>query len=231
MKETIRILASLLLFFFFFQTNAQNIFGETVEALEQRLKVDSNLYQRLTARFNAGDTTLTIKELSTLYYGYALNPGFNPAREERVLDAASSLGRRERYEEAQHLLDNFLSKNPACLAALLESGYNAWLMDDSIRTVLGYQKYFSLLEVPLQSGTGESFEKAFVVSSTRDVELVLDKMGFVSTAQSLVVQNGQNYQIVTAVKDENRKEGRTFYFNVELSRRGMEDSILRNKKQ
>lgn len=171
-----------------------------------------------------------MRELSTLYYGNALGADYNPIREDRVLDAASSLNRRQRYEEARNLLNNFLSKNPACLAALLESGYNSWLMDDSLQTVLGYQKYFSLLEVPFQSGTGESFEKAFVVSSTRDIELVLDKMDFVSTGNSLVVQKGQNYQIVTAVKDDNRKEGQTFYFNVELSKRGMENSILKNNK-
>ena len=192
---------------------------------------DTTLYQRLADRFNEGDITLTLNELSTLYYGYALRPGYNPVREERVLDAASALGRRERYEDAQNLLNNFLSKNPACLAALLENGYNAWLMEDSLHTVQGYQKYYALLEVPLKSGTGESFEKAFVVSSTRDIELVLDKLGFVSTGQSLVQENGQNFQIVKAVRDENKKEEQTFYFNVELSKRGMQGTIMKNRKQ
>ncbi len=229
MKGTIRILIPLFLTFFFFQMQAQNIFGESIEALGQRLRADTSLYPSLATRFNAGDATLTTGDLSDLYYGYALSPDFDPVREDRVLDAASSLNRRERYEEAQSLLHNFLSQNPACLAALLEDGYNAWLQDDSLGTVHGYRKYFSLLEIPLQSGTGDSFESAFVVSSNRDVELVLDKLGFLSVGQSLVAKNGQNYQLVTAVKEDDKKLRRYFYFNVELPRRAMQSSIRKNR--
>ena len=120
MKKTIGILIAFLPLFFLPRVQGQNVFGETIEVIGQRLMADTTLYQRLADRFNEGDITLTLNELSTLYYGYALRPGYNPVREERVLDAASALGRRERYEDAQNLLNNFLSKNPACLAALLE---------------------------------------------------------------------------------------------------------------
>lgn len=209
---------------------AQTVFGETIEVMEQRLKADTSLYQRIGSRLIAGDTTLTINELSTVYYGNALRPGYNPIHEDRILDAVSSLARRDRYEDALKLIDNFLAKNPGCLPAWLERGFTCFLAEDSLQTVETYRKYYQLLDVPLRSGTGESFEQAFVVASLRDVELVVDKLGYLVGGQSLVVKNGQNYQIVNGTKEGDKTAKPVFYFNVELPvKRGMQQSL--QKKQ
>ena len=193
------------------------------------------MYHRIGERFLAGDVALTNRELSTIYYGAALRPGYNPLQEERILDAMSSLGRRDRYAEALSLCDNFLKKNPASLAAWLERGYTCWLLEDSAQTVETYRKYYQLLDVPLRSGTGESFEQAYVVASLRDVELVVDKLGFVMKGESLVTKDGptgasQRYHIVNCEKEGDKNLKPTFYFNVDLPMsRGMQQSL--KKKQ
>lgn len=198
--------------------------------MEARLKADSALYGRIGERFLKGDVTLTNRDLSTIYYGAALRPSYNPLQEERILDAMNSLGRRDRYPEALALCDNFLKKNPGSLAAWLERGYTCYLMDDSLQTVETYHKYYQLLDIPLRSGTGESFEQAFVVASLRDIELVVDKLGFVVKGQSIVTNNGQQYQIVNCEKEGDKKQAITFYFNVELPMgHGMQQSL--KKKQ
>ncbi|MBK9015311.1 MAG: DUF4919 domain-containing protein [Saprospiraceae bacterium] len=226
MKKNIIVLSICLSVFPIFNITAQTVYGESIEVMEQRLKADSSMYERIGARFLAGDATLTNRDLSTIYYGAALRSSYNPLQEERILDAMNSLGRRDRYPEALSLCDNFLSKNPGSLAAWLERGYTYWLLEDSLQTVETYRKYYQLLDVPLKSGTGESFEQAFVVASLRDVELVVDKLGFVAKGQSLVTKDGQRYHIVNCEKEGDKTLKPTYYFNVDLPlSRGMQQSL------
>ncbi|MCF8246018.1 MAG: DUF4919 domain-containing protein [Saprospiraceae bacterium] len=226
MKKYSWTLAFFLAFFSISKVTSQIVYGETIEVIAGRLEADSALYNRIGERFLAADTTLTNRELSTIYYGAALRHGYNPLQEERILDAMNSLGRRDRYAEALSLCDNFLSKNPASLAAWLERGYTCWLLEDSTQTVETYRKYYQLLDIPLRSGTGESFEQAFVVASLRDVELVVDKLGFVVKGESLVTKEGQRYHIVKCEKEGDDKLKPTFYFNVDLPMsRGMQQSL------
>ncbi|MBI1226144.1 MAG: DUF4919 domain-containing protein [Bacteroidetes bacterium] len=230
MKKYSWILALCLAVFTIFKTEAQLVYGETIEVLEARLKADSSMYQRIGKRFLSGDASLTNRELSTIYYGAALRPDFNPLQQDRILDAMSSLGRRDRYPEALSLCDNFLKKNPASLAAWLERGYTCYLMEDSMQTVETYRKYYQLLDIPLRSGTGESFEQAFVVASLRDIELVVDKLGFIVKGESLVTNNGQHYHLVNCEKEGDKTMKSTYYFNVDLPMsRGMQQSL--NKKK
>ncbi len=232
MKMTFLAFTAFLIFSPFLKTTAQNVYGETIEVLEQRLQADTSLYNSIGQRFYSGETNLTSQEMATLYYGHALRKEYNSVREDRLLDAANSLSRRGKFPEAISLMGNFLSKNPGSLTGWLERGYTAWMAEDSLQTVQNYQKYFALLDVPLKSGTGETFETAFVISSLRDMELVLDKLGYYMTGQSLLENNGQSYKIVTAKKDDNKSIEKTFYFNVQLPvKRGMQQSLEQNKKK
>lgn len=208
------------------KTLSQTVYGETIQVLEERLLADTSLYHRIGSKLLQGDTSLTNRELATIYYGNALRPGYNPLQEERILDAMNTLGRRDRYAEALSLCDNFLKKNPGSLPAWLERGYTCWLLEDSVQTVETYRKYYQLLDVPLHSGTGESFEQAMVVASLRDIELVVDKLGFVVTGQSLLTQDGVRFHIVNCAKEDDKSQTSTYYFNVELPLgRGMQQSL------
>jgi|GEM_PF-609499 len=231
MKKYSWILSLCLSFGFLSTLSGQTVYGETIQVLEEKMKADSALYLHLSERFHKGDPSLTNRELSLLYYGSTLRPGFNPLQEERILDAMNTLARRDKYAEALSLCDNFLKKNPASLAAWLERGYTCWLMEDSTKTVETYRKYYQLLDVPMRSGTGESFEQAFVVASMRDIELVLDKLGFVIKGQSIVTRDeadgtSQHFQIVNCEKDGDKTTTASFYFNVELPlSHGMQQSL------
>lgn len=230
MKKSITVFTVVLSMLSFSQIIAQSVYGESIQVMEERLKADTAMYDRLGARFVGGDAALTNRDLATIYYGNALRPGYNPLQEERILDAMNTLARRDRYAEALSLCDNFLKKNPGSLAAWLERGYTCWLLEDSVQTVKTYQQYYQILDVPLRSGTGESFEQAMVVASLRDVELVVDKLGFVAKGQSLVTKGDQQYHIVTCAKDGDKTQAPTYYFNVTLPlSRGMQQSL--RKKQ
>lgn len=201
-------------------TIAQMVHGENMADIAYRISNDTSLYGRLADRFAEGDSTMSMRDLSTLYYGYAMRKEYNPLSEDRVLKAVYALGRREKYSDAQNLLDNFLEKHPACLSALLEQSYLSWLQEDSLATVNGFAKYYQLLDVPLLSGDGNSSENAFVVSSERDMELVLDKLGYAITGQSLITKQGRHYYLVTCNTEENKDQEKQFYFDVDMVVKG-----------
>lgn len=218
--QAIRNLSFVIILFASQNIHAQLVHGENMADIEYRISNDSTLYPRLAARFASEGNDLSIKELSTLYYGNTLRPEYDPLAEDRILKAVYALGRREKYDEATSLLDNYLGKHPACLSALLEQAYLAWMMEDSLATVNGFAKYYQLLEVPLTSGDGNSSESAFVVSSERDMELVLDKLGYNITGQSLITKNDRHFYLVTCNTEEDLKMKKQFYFDVDMVIRG-----------
>jgi uncharacterized protein DUF4919 len=206
--------------------SAQVVFGEAVEEIGKRIAADSTLYPQLSERFSLGDTTLTLEDLGTLYYGSAFLPNFDPYREERIIDAADALARREKAYDALSLLDNFLSRNPASLRALLEMAYNSWVVNDTASTGPAYQKYYQMLKVPMASGTGESPETAYVIRSVQDQELVLNELNLVGMKENLVMRNGQSFHVVSSAKENDLKTRKDVYFNVELPlKRGKQQSL------
>ncbi|MFQ5446788.1 MAG: DUF4919 domain-containing protein [Saprospiraceae bacterium] len=212
--------------------SAQMVFGEPVEEIGKRISADSTLYPQLAERFSGDDTTLTLAELGTLYYGSAFLPEFDPYREERIIDAADALARREKPYDALNLLDNFLSRNPASLRALLEKAYNLWVVDDSLETGPAYKRYFQMLKVPLASGTGESPETAYVIRSVQDQELVLNELNLVGMNESLIMRNGQSFHVVSSAKENDIKNRKNVYFNVELPlKRGKQQSLQNHNGQ
>lgn len=195
--------------------NAQLTFDEVLE-IGERVKKDTALYQSVEKRFLEGDSTLTLEDLQVLYYGSVFLPGYEPYREARIIEAADAISRRNKHYQSMELLDNFLKRNPASLRALLDKAYLSWVINDSLNTQKNYDRYFQLLEVPLQSGDGAGFETAFILRSEQDEELVLDRLDYVALRANLVNHNGLSYHIVTAAEDEDLDKRRNFYFLIEL---------------
>jgi hypothetical protein len=189
---------------------------EQVMALGQKVQADTAAYQKLAERFAAGDSTLQYEELAMLYYGSAFLPGFDPYQEERIIEAADALARRDRPWDARSLLDHFLENNPASLRALLDKAYLSWVTDDSAAIQPNYFRYYQLLSVPLKSGDGLSPATAIIVRSVQDEELVLNAMDRVALAKSLQTIDGLAYHVVSTAPEKNLDKRTDFYFIIEL---------------
>lgn len=195
--------------------SAQLTFDKILE-IGERVRSDTTLYHSIERRFAEGDTTLALEDLQTLYYGSSFLPDYDPYREASIIEAADAMSRRNQHYESMALLENFLKKNPASLRALLDKAYLSWVINDSLHTQMNYYRYFRLLQVPLQSGDGKSFETAFILRSEQDEELVLDRLNYIGLSESLVTNNGLYYHIVTAAEDDDLDKRRNFYFLIEL---------------
>lgn len=215
---------------FVFETKAQTINGVPFTSFEQRLLADTSIYSGLSKRFLQGDTTLTSDEMTLIYYGSVLQPDFNPYQESRVIKAGNSLSRRGKYEEALRLFGNLLSNHPASLTAWLEKSFTLWEDGQQLQSDEVYNQFMRLMQVPASSGSGDSFESAFVVRMVEDEELILIEKGFVATQPKLITRQGHRYHVITCLKKDDEKVQREFYFNVQLPfQYGVQQSLQKNR--
>ena len=215
---------------FVFETQAQTINGVPFQSIEQRLLADTSIYTSIAGRFLQGDTSLTSDEMTLLYYGSVLQPDFNPYQESRVIKAGNSLSRRGKHEEAIRLFGNLLANHPASLAALLEKSFTLWEADRRAESDAVYGQFLRLMQVPVSSGSGESFETAIVVRMVDDEELILIEKGFVATEPKLITRQGQRYHLVPCLKKEDVNVQQNFYFNVQLPlEHGVQQSLKKNR--
>lgn len=189
---------------------------EQVMGLGERVRQDSAAYVRLAERFAAGDSTLTHEELAMLYYGSAFMPDYDPYQEERIIEAADALARRDRPWDARRLLDHFLEKNPASLRALLDKAYLSWVTNDSAAIPANYFRYYQMLSVPLKSGDGLSPETAIIVRSIQDEELVLNQLDRVALAKSIQTIGNLTYHVVSTAPEKKLDKRTDYYFIIEL---------------
>ena len=214
---------------FFSEMKAQTINGVPFQSIEQRLLADTSIYGSIAGRFLQRDTSLTSDEMTMLYYGSVLRPGFNPSQENRVVQAGNSLTRRGKHEDALRLFDNLLTNHPASLSGWLEKSFALWQAGRREESDAVYGQFLQLMQVPLSSGSGESFESAIVVRMLEDEELILIEKGFVATDPKLFTRQGQRYHIVPCLKKGNESVEQNFYFNVQLPERGVQQSLQKNR--
>jgi hypothetical protein len=76
------------------------------------VKTDPEGFRSLTNRFLIGDSTLTLREKATVYYGQAFTDGFNPHASYPLVEEAYGNGD---YSTTLLLADQALATNPASL--------------------------------------------------------------------------------------------------------------------
>jgi tetratricopeptide (TPR) repeat protein len=220
----------LILAVFVVETKAQTINGVPFQSIEQRLLADTSIYSGIAGRFHQGDSTLTADEMTLLYYGSVLRPDFNPYQESRVIKAGNSLSRRGKHEDALRLFDNLLSKHPASMSGWLEKSFALWEADQKAESDAVYSQFLRLMQVPLSTGSGESFDSAIVVRMVEDEELILIEKGYVATEPKLITRQGQRYHMVPCLQKGDANVQKTFYFNVQLPlEHGVQQSLKKNR--
>ena len=87
------------------------------DEIKEYMKVHETDYRDIEKRFIEGDPSMSLRDLSILYFGHALTPECNSTQ---LWDInADSLLRNEKYEELLKVCEETLEKHPASLAANL----------------------------------------------------------------------------------------------------------------
>ena len=151
-----------------------------VNAAEHNVKVDLNRikvdvvsnpdnYRSLLNRFVVGDTTLTLDEMATVYYGYAYTLDYNPLDKYEALEKCYNDGE---YAETWQLCSEALKYNPVSLDLTIKALVAANNCD--IKTahamIPALESRFNLIStIILSSGKGTADDSPFIVICTQDI--------------------------------------------------------------
>ncbi len=138
-----------------------------------RIKVDvatnPGNFSSLMNRFLIGDTTLTLDEMATVYYGYAFTSDYDPSDHYPAIEKA--YGERD-YTTTWSLAENALKYNPVSLDLTIKALVAANNSDNpEVRKMIPtlQNRYDLVSTVILSSGMGTTTESPFIVICDEDM--------------------------------------------------------------
>lgn len=142
-----------------------------------RIKIDvaqnPGEYQALMNRFLIGDTTLTLDQLATVYYGYAFSYDYDPTDHNDEIDRAYD---SRDYQTTWRLCDEALKLNPVSLDLTIKALVAANNgKDEKARQKIPtlQNRYAMLSDLILSSGKGTSPESPFIVICEDDMGRII----------------------------------------------------------
>lgn len=127
----------------------------------------------LTERFEQGDTTLTMQEVATVYYGYSFTPNYQP--DERYPEIAQAYEDKD-YAKTASMVKEAMKVNPVSLDLIVFGALSSpKLHTDEGRAdaLLFRRKLDMLVDMIFATGTGISPESPFYVICDSDIERLL----------------------------------------------------------
>lgn len=176
-------------------------------------------YPSLLKRFAEADTSLTIEEIHSLYYGYVLQKDYSPYLHLEEEDQAREILNQDKVtkkdaEKAIKLLDKAVEKAPMHLRLYMYRHYARTLVygEDSKPVNDDAFRYVALISAIAASGDGSDYESAFHVAIVAHSYNFMNYYGFKPTGQSLQSNKGQQFDVFPL--EENEFDYDELYVNV-----------------
>lgn len=193
----------------------QTVYGYELDSIGAYVQNDPELYQQLSTRFQAGDSTLNEIEFLVIYYGSAYLDSYSPYGETTGEQAMIALFNEEKYQEAIDMGEGILQENPAYAEMYFNVAVTYDKMGDTTALNRYLDLYYQLLSIPAFSGSGNTMDSAMVVRSVNDEYVLLREMGYGRPqGQSLVWNEAETIPYdVMKVQDEEGND-KDIYFNI-----------------
>lgn len=170
-------------------------------------------YEELLTRAKAQDPTLNFTELRL---AYTQTEGYSPYEfDSETRDAAVQALKNQDYARAAQLADKLLSDNYLDLEGHLLAHAAAKRQKDEASAKQHEYMLDGLFKAITDSGDGKSTRTAWQVISVREEYIVCQMMEARVLKQSLIQENGHNYDQLT-VRREKDSQDRDLFFNVDL---------------
>lgn len=180
-------------------------------------------YPTLLKRFIAADTTMSIEELHCLYYGSALQEGYNPygSGEKENVDKVLEILNKENpskkeLKKALKYLNKAIDKSPLDLDLYNYRHYVDVLLygQESAQADADAFHFVALISVILYSGDGKDYPTAFYVISPSHEYAFLGYNGLSFKGQILKNNGGKSFDVLEITENEYGIEN--IYFNIDV---------------
>ncbi|MBO4488145.1 MAG: DUF4919 domain-containing protein [Bacteroidales bacterium] len=138
------------------------------QKIEKFVQSQPDKFGALMTRFSAGDSSLTVEELATLYYGSFFSTDYDY---EGASKALVDLKKQEDYKNAMDLCLKELEKSPCSIDLL----FDAWLFAKELgqdNSLYGH-RLNQILSVILASGDGREQKTAYKVVAVSDEYFII----------------------------------------------------------
>lgn len=143
-------------------------------------------YPSLLAKFQARDSSLTPQMYQYLYYGYAFQDTYSPYIKVDDIEKFRELFDKKKYKKAIKIGNDILQEAPFNLNVILKMAVALKQNGQEELGELYTQQWVNILRCIEHSGTGETCEQGFVVTSVSDEYFFMYIFELSYTSQSLV---------------------------------------------
>lgn len=170
-------------------------------------------YPDLLARFQKGDTTLSLNQKRHLYYGYTFQENFKNFKFKGVLDSISKYENSNTNEallKALEFRNEVLNKNPF-ETGIIDGKIGIYKkLENQEEFMKGIHQISSIFDAILSSGNGLTKETAIVVTSVSAEYEIISLLGFNPVKEPIVVD--KNLDFVEIANNDKNVKG--IYFDV-----------------
>ncbi len=207
----------LLIGFLFMNLQAQispEVYGISMDTIQKWVHEKPAYFQALKRKFKKTD--LTDAQMVMLYYGTAFLPDYKPEEAEKEVEIVYKLTGNMDFEAGLKTAEVLLKKYPVNARLYMLAGYAAKKTGDEKKAKFYYKKYGDLLRVPLYSGDGKSFDKAYIVRSISDEFLILNQNDLELDRQEVRYYNRMPFDKMQVSTKKSPAEKQDLYFNIYL---------------
>jgi len=225
--KIVKILGILFLFLNITDVTAQKntqvkVYGISLDTLSKMVKNHPKYFEHLRKKWTKTPEKITDDEMILLYYGSAFMKDYQPKNEDNSIEKMSQTINELDFETAIKNGEKLINVYPLNSRLYMLLGYAYKQIGQINKSKDYYKRYAQLLRVPLYSGNGKSFEKAFVVRTVSDEYLILNNkdLELVQLELRYHLEKPYDVMLITA-KLKNNERMKTLpkeklYFNVYL---------------
>ncbi len=181
----------------------KTIYGYTLDQITLlTTQVDTTYYiEDMILKIWRPDSTVSDTAIAMGYYGYVLQPDYNPDRFLSLELKIMALNDNKEWKKALKYADSLISYYPTCLMGHVEISHAYNSLTDTIRAKQHRIIYERLGNMILKSGDGKSMETAYIITGLKDIEVLTQLQRMQIKKRVRKRKKKHTYEVVTVFKD------------------------------
>ena len=204
------------------QKKSLDIYGLPVDTLKTMVQKHPKYFEHLKNVWLKQPDKMKEDELMLLYYGSVFMKKYEPAKEDKAVERIAKLMAEFDFQNAIKEGKKLLQVYPLNSRLYLLLGYAHKKLGMRQKSKFYYKKYGDLIRIPLYSGTGKNFDKAFIVRIISDEYLILNQKDLELVMQEVRYHHQMPFDVllIKPVSKDNKRmtalPKEKLYFNIYL---------------
>ena len=224
MKHFLSLWMLVLLVFPGFSQQKQDIkvYGISLDTIASLVKKHPGYFEHLAKKIQMKDKNMSQDELMMLYYGSTFQKNYHPTKEDKSVEKIAKQIAEMDFNGAIVEGKKMLQIYPVNARLYMLLGYTYKKIGEKKKAKWYYKRYADIIRIPLYSGSGDSFDHAYVVRVISDEYLILNQVDLELTQQAVRYHNQLPFDVLHVQKKSKHNQRASIpskqkkYFNIYL---------------